>query len=193
MKNYKDFLRVFLAGIIATLLILLIIFIGGLYIKVNIKTLILMGLITIPTNIIFCTIYTLGSLITNLKEEPEEHYNDKCGFCKSIRDRSKNVVLLERTKSSEDNLFDIVFNEKNKIYDGDQVSEFILTGYKSEDDFKLLVEYVNELELGSKKLIIHKVSYGFQLNYCPICGDKISKKIKKFEDNYSIEIESEGE
>lgn len=193
MENYKNMIKTLSIGGLVIILIMIISFIVGGFIDLDFNSLVKISIITIPTIILFCIVYTMGSLIRTFKSnnDTEEHYNGSCEFCSTVRDRSKRIELMERSKYSDDNLFDILFNEDNKEFDGDQISEFLLSGYKFDDNFYLMVDYINHIEFNNKELKIHKFSNGFQLNYCPICGDKISKTIKKFEENYSIFIDDE--
>lgn len=190
MENYKNMIKTISIGGISLLLIAVVAFIIGVFVDLSFNLLIKISVIAIPTVITFCIFYTLGSLLKTLKSyDNVEHYDDSCEFCNSLRDRSKKVTLMERSKTSDDNLFDILFKDNDTDFIEDQISEFLLTGYKADDNFYLMVDYVNNIKLGDKELNIHKFSNGFQLNYCPTCGDKISNKLKRFEDNYSITIE----
>ena len=115
-----------------------------------------------------------------------------CEFCEGLKN-GKCIKVETRSTVVGDNICE-------KINDG-QCSEcdgcntyFTIEGCNVQGD--VLANMLYYQKIGNKNsydsdTVIHPYSEAIQFNFCPFCGEQISKNIMKFEGNYKYCIEIE--
>ena len=111
-----------------------------------------------------------------------------CEFCESLNDNKKEIVWSVRSTMVDDNICEIVNNDQCSCC-GDCSQKFVINGYIFDDENQFIsLKYFQEVSSDKEKVIIHPFSEAIQFNFCPFCGEQISKTIKPFENNFEHQI-----
>ncbi len=104
-----------------------------------------------------------------------------CKFCECLIDNTKDILLSSRSRLSIDNTCEIIADDDcSNCKDGCN-EYFKLGGSVSNDNVSIQVCFHKEV----KDIIIAPFSELLHINYCPFCGEQISKDIKDFNDLYN--------
>ncbi|MGM7720619.1 hypothetical protein [Metabacillus sp. Hm71] len=119
-----------------------------------------------------------------------------CSFCEALTDNTKQVNWSVRSTFADDNLSEYLNEDYEEDYSSKEWSEdfsvFRIFGYKHEGNTYVGLDYRQEMvNKYGEKIIVSPFSESIQFNFCPICGNKISGKIKKFDGyhNHIISID----
>lgn len=108
-----------------------------------------------------------------------------CNFCDTIS--KNNFVLEERSTYAEDNICEFVNNLDCNLCES-CLPHFELFSFQ--DNYKersfIQIGYYKKVFSKNSKVIVHPFSESIQINYCPFCGEKISKHVVQFENNDNI-------
>lgn len=111
-----------------------------------------------------------------------------CQFCEALKDKNKDIIWNVRSTYADDNICEII-NDKNCSLCNGCIMEFNLKGHVYNEDVYVSVEYNQELVSSDRdEVIIRPFSEAMQFNYCPICGEQISKIVRKNEEYYKNQI-----
>lgn len=120
-----------------------------------------------------------------------------CNFCNALTNNTKQINWSVRSTFADDNISDYLNEDYEEDYSSkdwhEDISVFRVYGYKHEGITFVGVDYRQEMvNKYGEKIIISPFSESIQFNFCPICGNKISDEIKRFEDysDYIISIEA---
>jgi hypothetical protein len=97
-----------------------------------------------------------------------------CKFCDDLD--YKTITIPSRTSTADDNVCEFVVNENcNECNHGcaDENNYFSITTWED----NICLNYYHKV----KDLIIAPISARFSINYCPMCGKKISKEMNSEE------------
>lgn len=115
-----------------------------------------------------------------------------CKFCEyTNKKESKEFTWNTRSTYVDDNIYDYLY----EINDYNHVEEFCyfeLIHHKIDGNTHVGITYHQEIR-GKVDIVIAPFSNRIQFNFCPFCGEQISKDIRKFEDNYHIKADEEDE
>lgn len=112
-----------------------------------------------------------------------------CKFCENVTNREKEIVWNVRSTYADDNICEFV-NDKNCSSCDRCEMYFNLTGYEHNNNIYVGVGYNQKISsLQGEEVIIRPFSETIHFNYCPFCGNKISKDMIEFEKMYNCQIE----
>ena len=100
-----------------------------------------------------------------------------CQFCETLKDKTKDIKWRVRSTYAEDNICEYVNDEECSCCDG-CISHFKLVNYEMEGNTRISIEFCQKLKDNQgNEVIIEPFSEPIQWNYCPICGEQISKTV----------------
>lgn len=114
-----------------------------------------------------------------------------CGFCDNIKNENKEIIWRVRNTSADDNICECINNINCEKCKGCNM-HFKLNGYNYNGDTYVGVEYHQTITYyNSEDAVINPFSESIQFNYCPFCGEQMSRNISRFDNiaKYSIEVE----
>jgi len=119
-----------------------------------------------------------------------------CSFCNALIKgyKEKTINWAARSTMADDNLEESLGDYPDQFYTS--YYGFSLYGYAHNDNTMVGIDYEQRLHAaGKESVIVNPFSETVQFNFCPMCGEQISKTIKPFEDNYNfiISVEEKGE
>lgn len=112
-----------------------------------------------------------------------------CEFCESLIDNRKEVIWNVRSTYADHNICEYI-NDNNCGACNRCEMEFILKGYKYNEDIYVSAEY-NQVVFDNEgnEVVVRPFTEGMQWNFCPVCGKQVSKNIKTFDKYYHNQIE----
>ena len=111
-----------------------------------------------------------------------------CKFCEALKDETKEINWLVRSHYADDNICEFV-NEENCQYCNGCQEGFAVDGYDYKGNTKVSITYSRTVWSKDKKqVIVRPFSEAIQWNFCPICGEQISKEILDFDKYYDHQI-----
>jgi hypothetical protein len=108
-----------------------------------------------------------------------------CQFCENIKDEK--FTWQVRSTYADDNICEFVNGNDCDICSGCK-TWFNLTGYDYKGNTYVGVTYNQILSNGETDVIIRPFSESIQFNYCPFCGQQISKEVLDFKDFHLHQI-----
>ena len=111
-----------------------------------------------------------------------------CEFCEALKDETKEINWSVRSSYADDNICEFV-NEENCQYCNGCQEGFTVDAYDYKGNTKVCITYSKTVGTkDGKEVIVRPFSEGIQWNYCPICGEQISKEILDFDKYYDHQI-----
>lgn len=114
-----------------------------------------------------------------------------CEFCSSILDKRKNVYWGVRSVIADNNVEEFIEkSSEHKIKNSN--CYFPIEAYEDNGNVSVIVSYRHEIILSNdEKITISPFSEGMKFNFCPFCGEQISKDVEEFKMDNTYGIVSE--
>lgn len=110
-----------------------------------------------------------------------------CDFCEALS-KSNKIIWNVRSHIADDNICEYVSNSDCSCC-GDCNESFSLSAHQYKDNTYVGVDYEKIITDGKgKEVKIMPFSETIQFNFCPICGEQISKTVKEWDEYYSHQI-----
>ena len=107
-----------------------------------------------------------------------------CEFCEGVN--NKDFTWNVRSTMADNNICEYV-NGDNCEGCNECNMRFGLVKYISNENTYISVDYNQTLsDIDGNEVVISPFSEGIRINYCPFCGDSVSRDKKEFEDLYHI-------
>lgn len=111
-----------------------------------------------------------------------------CEFCEGLKDKDKEITWQVRSTYADNNICEFVNDITCSTCGGCKMG-FTLKGYDYEGNTYVEVEYKQVLKsIDEVEVVIWPFSEGIQFNFCPICGDQLSKKLKHWREYHQHQI-----
>lgn len=113
-----------------------------------------------------------------------------CGFCDALKSDGDKIINLEvRSTMADDNICEFVNDNDCGLCSGCNM-KFYMVGYCIDENIRVQICYNQKImSTLNSEVIIYPFTETIQYNFCPMCGEQISKDIKQFKDNDFIQIE----
>lgn len=113
-----------------------------------------------------------------------------CNFCDALM-VNKEILWEVRSTYADNNICEFVNDTTCSLCNGCHMG-FSLKSHDYKGDTYVGVEYKQVLKsTEGEEVIIWPFSESIQFNFCPICGNKISRNIKRWSEYYEHQISIE--
>lgn len=104
-----------------------------------------------------------------------------CEFCEALKDKNKEIEWFVRSTYADDNICEYINDNECSKCNGCNMY-FNLKGYNIDNNLYVGVEYNQTVTSPmGEDVIIRPFTESIKFNYCPICGQQISKNMSLFE------------
>ena len=111
-----------------------------------------------------------------------------CEFCEALKDETKEINWSVRSSYADENMCEFVNGDSCQYCDW-CAEGFIIDAYDYNGNTKVCITYSKTVRTKDKKeVVVHPFSEAIQWNYCPVCGEQISKEILDFDKYYDHQI-----
>ena len=111
-----------------------------------------------------------------------------CEFCDSLKDKNKQITWQLRSTYADNNICEFVNDTTCSLCNGCQMG-FSLKVFNYEGNAYVGVEYKQVIKSrGGEEVVIWPFSESIQFNFCPVCGDQLSKKLKHWREYFHHQI-----
>ena len=111
-----------------------------------------------------------------------------CEFCEALKDETKEINWSVRSSYADENMCEFVNGDSCQYCNG-CAEGFIIDAYDYNGNTKVCITYSKTVRTKDKKeVVVHPFSEAIQWNYCPVCGEQISKEILDFDKYYDHQI-----